>query len=80
MYYGVVQVKAVVKNGALASVQFLQYPNDRQESLRKSQHAMPILSSEAVSAQSANVDAVSGASETSAAFVQSLSSALSQAS
>jgi uncharacterized protein with FMN-binding domain len=41
--------------------------------------ADPELTSEAVQAQSANVDIVSGATDTSLAFIQSLTNALSQA-
>lgn len=78
-YYGMVQVKAVVQNGRLADVQFLQYPNDRNTSIEINSQAMPLLTQEAIQAQSAQVDGVSGATETSAAFVQSLASALSQA-
>jgi uncharacterized protein with FMN-binding domain len=40
---------------------------------------MPLLTQEAIAAQSANVSGVSGASDTSAAFVQSLGDALAQA-
>jgi uncharacterized protein with FMN-binding domain len=78
-YYGSVQVKAIVSNGAIADVQFLDYPQDARNSARISARAMPILKQEAISAQSANVNAVSGASETSSAFVQSLTSALNKA-
>ena len=78
-YYGTVQVQAVVKNGALASVNFLQYPKDRRTSQSISDRAMPILESEAIQSQSANVNIVSGATDTSSAFQQSLASALSQA-
>ena len=78
-YYGTVQVQVVVKSGALASVNFLQYPKDRRTSQSISDRAMPILESEAIQAQSANVNIVSGATDTSFAFQQSLASALSQA-
>lgn len=78
-FYGNVQVKAVVQNGRLANVVFLQYPNDRQTSLYISQQAMPYLTQEAIQAQSAQVDGVSGATDTSRAFVQSLSVALAKA-
>jgi len=78
-YYGTVQVAAVIQNGRLADVQILQYPNDRGTSVRINSHALPILQQEAIAAQSANVDGVSGASDTSPAFVQSLASALAQA-
>jgi uncharacterized protein with FMN-binding domain len=78
-YYGNVQVEAIISGGRLANVQFLDYPQDRGTSIRINDHAMPILIQEAIAAQSANVNAVSGASETSPAFVESLTSALNQA-
>lgn len=78
-YYGNVQVQVVIKNGKIASVNFLDYPQDRNNSIEINSYAMPVLSREAVTAQSANVDIVSGATATSEAFIQSLSSALAQA-
>ena len=78
-YYGTIQVEAIIKNGALADVQFLQHPSDRSTSVRINNHAMPILRQEAISAQSANVDIVSGATDSSQAFEQSIASALTQA-
>jgi uncharacterized protein with FMN-binding domain len=78
-YYGTVQVKAIIQNGKLADVQFLDYPNDRRTSIRINSVAVPDLTTEAVQAQSASVDVVSGATLTSEAFVQSLQSALSAA-
>lgn len=75
-YYGTVQVKAIVKNGQLADVQFLQYPNDRSNSQYINSQAMPLLIQEAIQAQSAQVDGVSGATFTSQAFEQSLATAL----
>lgn len=78
-YYGTIQVNAVISGGKLADVVFLQYPNDRSTSRFINQQAMPELKAEAIQAQSANVDGVSGASDSSAAFKESLSSALSQA-
>lgn len=78
-FYGNVQVQAVIQNGKINSVQFLQYPNDRQTSIMINSQATSMLSSEAVQAQTANVDIVSGATDTSNAFIQSLTSALTQA-
>lgn len=75
-YYGNLQVKAVISGGKLADVQFLDYPKDRTTSVRVSAKSLPILKSEAVRSQSAQVDAVSGATQTSEAFQQSLASAL----
>jgi uncharacterized protein with FMN-binding domain len=78
-YWGLVQVKAVVQNGKLTSVQFLEYPSDRRTSQRINNVAMPYLQQEAIQAQSANVDIISGATLTSEAFAQSLQIALSSA-
>lgn len=75
-YYGNVQVKAVIQAGKIADVQFLEYPNDRRTSVRINNIAMPYLIDEAIQAQSANVDVISGATLTSEAFAQSLQSAL----
>lgn len=79
-YYGNVQVKASVSGGRITDVTFLQYPNTHSESVYINQQAMPYLKQEAIKSQNANVDIVSGATFTSQAFIQSLTSALSQAS
>lgn len=78
-YYGNIQVKAVIQGGKISDVQFLQYPNDRRTSIEINSQAMPILTQEAIQAQNAQVDIVSGATDSSQAFIQSLTSALSQA-
>ncbi|MCX6752499.1 MAG: FMN-binding protein [Candidatus Nomurabacteria bacterium] len=78
-YYGNVQVKAIITNGKLSDVLFLDYPQDRNNSIRINSRALPILRQEAITAQSANVDGVSGASTTSPAFSESLAYALNQA-
>ncbi len=77
--WGNLQVKAIIQGGKLTDVQFLQYPNDRNRSIRINESADPQLTSEAIQAQSAQVDVVSGATDSSEAFIQSLSDALSQA-
>lgn len=78
-YYGTVQVQAIIQNGKIANVKFLQYPSDRNTSRYINSQAMPMLTQEAIQAQSAQVDGVSGATATSGAFKQSLASALAQA-
>jgi uncharacterized protein with FMN-binding domain len=78
-FYGNVQVAAIISGGKLADVQILQYPSDRSHSLQLSQMALPRLKSEAIAAQNANVQIISGATDTSQAFTQSLQSALNQA-
>ena len=75
-YWGNVQVKAVIRGGQVADVQFLDYPKDRRTSQRINDYAMPYLQSEAIQAQSARVDIISGATLTSEAYVRSLQSAL----
>jgi uncharacterized protein with FMN-binding domain len=77
--YGTIQVKAVVADGKLADVVFLSSPNDRNNSIMVNNYAMPLLKNEAIAAQSAQVDTVSGATFTSGAFQLSLASALAQA-
>ena len=78
--YGPAQVQIVISSGQITNVNFLQYPSDRSTSLRKSQMAMPVIKQEVIQSQSANVNTVSGATETSSSFIQSISSAISQAS
>jgi uncharacterized protein with FMN-binding domain len=78
--WGNVQVKITIQNGRLTNVQFLQYPNHRDRSVEINNYAMPQLTSEAIQAQSSQVDIISGATDTSEAFMQSLGDALSQAS
>lgn len=79
-YYGNVQVKAVVSGGKITDVVFLDHPQDRSTSREINNQAMPRLISQAIQAQSAQVDGVSGATATSDAFRQSLQSALKLAS
>jgi uncharacterized protein with FMN-binding domain len=78
-FYGNVQVKAIVSGGRLTNIQILQEPNDRGTSREIAAQAFPQLISEAISSQSSSVDIVSGATQDSEAFRQSLSAALNQA-
>jgi uncharacterized protein with FMN-binding domain len=74
--YGPVQVQVVVKNAKIVGVNVLEQPSGTTRDLQIGQFAFPQLISETLSAQSANVDAVSGASYTSAGYIKSLQSAL----
>ena len=77
--YGVLSVEATVSGTKLTNVTIASIDeggNSRSQSI--DQQAIPILEQEALQAQSANVQGVSGASYTSAGFEQSLQSALSQ--
>lgn len=78
-YFGKLQVKAVVQNRKLSDVQILQYPSDQGTSRRINNNALPQLVREALGAQNANVNVVSGATQSSEAFQQSLAAALAQA-
>jgi uncharacterized protein with FMN-binding domain len=78
-YYGNMQVQADIQGGQLASVKVLQYPSDRRTSRRINSVALPMLAQEAISAQSASVDTVSGATLSSRAYAKSLAGALKQA-
>ena len=77
--YGTVQVQVTIGGGKITKVTFLSQPGGRGESVQINANATPILSQEAISAQSANVQTVSGATFTSNAFIQSLQSALTKA-
>jgi uncharacterized protein with FMN-binding domain len=77
-FYGNLQAVAVIQNGALTDITFPQYPTNGHSG-EVSNQALPVLKQEAIAAQSANVNVVSGATQDSQAFQQSLASALAQA-
>jgi uncharacterized protein with FMN-binding domain len=77
--YGDVQVRVVLQGSRIVDVQAVQLPFDRSRSQEISAAAGPILRSEALQAQSARIDVVSGASYTSDAYAQSLQGALDSA-
>ena len=76
--YGDVRVEVVVASGKISDVVALELPTGRRSG-QISQYAGPILRQEALQAQSAKIDLVSGATYTSDAYSQSLQSALDQA-
>lgn len=78
-YYGLMQIEAVIRNGRLASIRVLRYPNTHGTSIYINRRALPQLRDEVISAQSASVDIVSGATLSSHAFIQSLGGALRKA-
>lgn len=77
--WGYIQVQATIQSGRISDVEFLEYPNERRTSVRINSVAIPELQQEAIQAQSANVNIITGATLTSEGFQQSLQSALSQA-
>jgi len=76
--FGQVQVQITMSGGKLTDVTVLQMSTHGRSGFI-SQSAAPILHDEALAAQSANIDLVSGATYTSDAYAQSLQSALDQA-
>jgi uncharacterized protein with FMN-binding domain len=77
--YGPVQVQVRVSGGRIASVNVVEYPTESPRDMQINQQAVPMLVSETTSAQSAQIDMISGATYTSQGYAQSLQSALDQA-
>lgn len=78
--YGPMQVQVTLAGTKITKVTVLQRTNDGAESDQIDANAIPKLTSETLAAQSAHIDAVSGASYTSSGYIQSLQNALDQAS
>jgi uncharacterized protein with FMN-binding domain len=74
--YGNAQVRVTVTGGKVVKIEALQLQGNDPRSVAISGAAEPILQQEALTAQTADVDAVSGATFTSASYTQSLQSAL----
>ena len=77
--WGPVQVSITVTDGRITAVDVPQYPTGNGKDRQINASAVPILTKETISAQSAVIDMVSGATVTSEGYVQSLQSALDQA-
>jgi len=78
--WGPVQVRITLKSGKLTEVTAVTYPQDNPRDQEINSFALPRLRSEALQAQSADIDTVSGATYTSDGYRQSLQSALDSAS
>jgi uncharacterized protein with FMN-binding domain len=74
--YGPVQVQLIVKSGKIVKVAILQQPANTIHDIQIGEFAFPRLISETLTAQNAKIDAVSGASYTSAGYIASLQSAV----
>ncbi|MDY7541460.1 MULTISPECIES: FMN-binding protein [unclassified Cryobacterium] len=74
--YGPVQVSVTIANGTITEVTALQLTNDGGRSVAISAQAAPILRSEVLSAQSAKVSNVSGATYTTRGYLTSVQAAL----
>ena len=74
--YGPAQVKVTVANGKITNIEAVQLQNGDPRSQMISSSAAPLLKQEVLSKQTADVDVISGATYTSASYLQSLQSAL----
>ncbi|WAH95422.1 FMN-binding protein [Arthrobacter sp. MMS18-M83] len=74
--FGTVQVQITVKAGVITDVTALHLTDNEQRSVQISNRAAPLLRSEVLSAQSANVQTIGGATVTSDAYLTSLQAAL----
>ncbi|MFJ3037191.1 FMN-binding protein [Streptomyces tendae] len=77
--YGPVQVQLTLDGSRIVAVRAVQSPGGDPRSRQINASAVPALIKETVNAQSAHLDAVSGATYTSEGYMSSLQSALDQA-
>ncbi len=77
--YGTVQIAVVVSGGKITDVNFLQMPFEEDRSQQITAQAKPLLKQAAITAQSSNIDFVSGATSTSYGYQESLQAALDKA-
>jgi uncharacterized protein with FMN-binding domain len=77
--WGDVQVQIKVSGGKITAVNVLKYPSDNDHSQQINDQALPVYKKEAVEAQSADIQQVSGATVTYEGFTQSLQNAITQA-
>lgn len=78
--WGTIQLQIVISDGQLTDVQVLLSPDSDRKSVRINERALPTLTAEALAAQDAGIDSVSGATYTSQSYTISLQSALDAAS
>ncbi|MDI1458194.1 MULTISPECIES: FMN-binding protein [unclassified Streptomyces] len=77
--WGPVQVRVTIRSGRLTDVTAVTYPTENPRDQEINGYAIPQLRREALAAQSADIDMVSGATYTSTGYKQSLQSALDSA-
>ena len=77
--YGPVQLRVTFQGSRIAGIVPLQLPSGQSRDQEINSYAVPILNQEALKAQSAQIDTVSGATYTSDGYAQSLQSAIDQA-
>ena len=76
--YGAIQLEVTVENGKITEINELAMPQNDGRSMMISQQAGPMLRKQALAANSANINGVSGATFTTMGYQQSLQSALDQ--
>ncbi|MFE5405044.1 FMN-binding protein [Streptomyces sp. NPDC056580] len=77
--WGPVRVRVTIQSGKLTDVTAVTYPTENPRDQEINGYAIPQLRREALAAQSADIDMVSGATYTSTGYKQSLQSALDSA-
>lgn len=77
--WGDLRIKIFVRGGSITGVQALQFPDHRSQSLYLSGLALPKLESEVIRKQTAQVDTVSSATDTSIVFQDAVADAITRA-
>ncbi|MFD6495275.1 FMN-binding protein [Streptomyces sp. NPDC060188] len=77
--WGPVKVRITMRNGTITDVTAVTHPSDNPRDQEINSYALPQLRREALAAQNAQIDSVSGATYTSDGYKQSLQSALDSA-
>ncbi|GAA2597282.1 hypothetical protein GCM10010399_29910 [Dactylosporangium fulvum] len=77
--YGNVELSIVVSGGKITDIKVLDSPSDHSRSVQINNSALPKLRAEALAAQNADIDSVSGATYTSSGYKLSLQSAIDRA-
>lgn len=76
LMWGEIRVKIFVRGGLITGVQTTEFPDHRSQSLYLSQLAIPKLESEVIANQTAQVDTVSSATDTSYVFQDAVADAI----
>jgi uncharacterized protein with FMN-binding domain len=74
--YGPVQLRLTMQGSTITNVTVLQFPSGNGRDVEINSYALPQLIQETLDAQGADIDMVSGATYTSAGYLESLQSAL----
>ncbi|NEA52664.1 FMN-binding protein [Streptomyces sp. SID13666] len=74
--FGPVQVRITLTGSKITAVTVLQVPDENGRDQEIAEFSVPLLTQEALDAQSAGIDTVSGATYTSEGYIRSLQSAL----